>query len=442
MQHAKEEHMQIRQADKHMQTSLHGIAKRAKNSPKHRFGNLISLLSEDNLIWCFPQLNQKAAPGVDAVNYDMYETDLEGNIKRMVDDLKGNRYKAKLVKRRYIPKAGGKKRPLGIPAVGDKVLQKAVALILSAIYEEDFLPCSHGYRRGKGPQRAAIELSEDLQRGRYGWIVDADIKGFFDNIDHDWMMRMLEERIDDKRFLGLIRKWLKAGILEEDGQVLLPVTGTPQGGIVSAILANIYLHYALDLWVEKIVKRHCRGDIKLMRFADDFVCCFQYRDDMIRFYRVLGKRLEKFKLELSAEKTRVIRFSRFERSVRKAFTFLGFEYRWGLSRTGKPLVMMRTSKKKFHASLAAFRTWIKKVRNMFGTAEIFRKLNQKLRGYWNYYGVSGNSKMLGNYYYEILRILFKWLNRRSQRKSCNWQGFSEMVKHFKVPGPRITGYWE
>ena len=179
-----------------------------------------------------------------------------------------------------------------------------------------------------------------------------------------------------------------------------------------------------------------------MRFADDFGCCFQYRDDMIRFYKVLGKRLEKFKLELSAEKTSVIRFSRFERSVRKAFTFLGFEYRWGLSRTGKPLVMMRTSKKKFHASLAAFRTWIRKVRNMFKTSEIFKKLNQKLRGYWNYYGVSGNSKMLGNYYYEVLRILFKWLNRRSQRKSCNWQGFSEMVKHFKVPGPRITGYWE
>ena len=227
--------MQIRKADKHMQTSLDGIAKKARISPKYRFGNLISLLSEDNLKWCFPQLNRKASPGVDGVDYDMFETDLDGNIQKIVEDLKGNRYKAKLVRRGYIPKAGGKKRPLGIPSVGDKVLQKAVALVLSAIYEEDFLPCSHGYRQGKSPQRAAIELSEDFQRGRYGWVVDADIKGFFDNIDHDWMMRMLEQRINDKRFLRLIRKWLKAGILEEDGQVIHPETGTPQGGLCKAL---------------------------------------------------------------------------------------------------------------------------------------------------------------------------------------------------------------
>jgi len=433
--------MRIRQADRHMQTSLHGIAKRAKAFPEHRFGNLYSLLNENNLRWCFSQLNKHSAPGVDAVDYGTFEANLEGNIRGMVEDLKGNRYKAKLVRRRNIPKGNGKLRPLGIPAIGDKVLQKAAALVLSAIFEEDFLPCSHGYRRGRGPQRAALELSRNLHRGRYRWIVDADIKGFFDSIDHEWMMRMLEQRIDDKRFLGLIRKWLKAGILEEDGQVNYPVTGTPQGGIVSAVLANIYLHYALDLWFERVVKPRCRGDVLLTRFADDFVCAFQYRDDMERFYDVLGKRLGKFKLELSVEKTRAICFTRFETRKSETFTFLGFEYRWGLSRTGKPLVKMRTSKKKYRQSLSNISKWIRAERNQLGTPAIMQKLREKLQGYWNYYGVSGNGRMLRLYYYQVCRIVFKWLNRRSQRKSCNWSGFNEMLKYFKIPLPRIVGYW-
>lgn len=434
-------HMRIRQADRHMQTSLHGIARRAKAFPEHRFGNLYSLLNESNLKWCFTQLNKRSAPGVDAVDYGTYEANLEENIGDMVEDLKGNRYKAKLVRRRNIPKGNGQLRPLGIPAIGDKILQKAAALILSAIFEEDFLPCSHGYRRGRGPQRTALELSRSLHRGRYRWIVDADIKGFFDSMDHEWMMRMLEQRIDDKRFLGLIRKWLKAGILEEDGQVNHPVTGTPQGGIVSAVLANIYLHYALDLWFERVVKPRCRGDVLLTRYADDFVCAFQYRDDMKRFYDVLGKRLGKFKLELSSEKTRVICFTRFETVKSETFTFLGFEYRWGLSRTGKPLVNMSTSKKKYRQSLSNISKWIRAVRNKLGTPAIMHKLREKLQGYWNYYGVSGNGRMLRLYYYQVCRIMFKWLNRRSQRRSCNWSGFKEMLKYFKIPLPRIVGYW-
>ena len=433
--------MQIRQAEQHMQTSLRGIAKRAKENPNLRFGNLYSLLNEANLRWCFPQLNRKAAPGVDAVDYETFESELDGNINRMVDELKTGSYKAKLVRRRYIPKVGGR-RPLGIPAVGDKVLQTAAAHILSAIFEQDFLTCSHGYRRGKGPQRAALELSKRLHKGRFGWVLDADIKGFFDNLDHEWLMKMLEQRIDDQRFLGLILKWLKAGILEEDGHIIFPHTGTPQGGIVSAVLANIYLHYALDRWFDNSVKAQCRGDIMLMRFADDFVCCFQYHQDVQRFYKALGKRLGKFKLELSAAKTRVVKFTRFEPERNESFTFLGFEYRWRLSRAGKPLVTMRTSKKKFRAALAAVISWIKGERCKLGTAAILMKLRQKLQGHWNYYGVSGNCEMLEKYYKQVCHNVFKWLNRRSQRKSCNWMGFSEMLDQFRVPRPRIIGYWD
>jgi len=433
--------MQIRQADQHMQTSLRGIAKRAKKDPNHRFGNLYSLLNEENLRWCFPQLNRKAAPGVDAVDYDAFEVYLEDNIVKIVKNLREGKYKAKLIRRRYIPKAGGR-RPLGIPVVGDKVVQKSAALILTAIFEQDFLPCSHGYRRGKGPQRAALELSKRLHRGRFGWVVDADIKGFFDHIDHDWLMRMLEQRIDDSRFLGLIRKWLKAGILEEDAQVIYPVTGTPQGGIVSAVLANIYLHFVLDLWFEQTIKPSCRGDVVMMRFADDFICCFQYHDEAQRFYNFLGKRLEKFKLELSKEKTQIIKFTRFETENNKSFTFLGFEFRWGLGRTGKPLVTMRTSKKKFRLAIAAILTWIKAECSKLGTRALFTKLRQKLQGHWNYYGVCGNYEMLRQFYHQVCEIMYKWLNRRSQRKSCNWHGFSEMLKHFRIPRPRIIGYWD
>ena len=433
--------MQIRQAEQHMPTSLRGIAKRARENPKHRFGNLYSLLNEANLHECFSQLNRKAAPGVDGVDWADFAAGLEGNVAAIAAALKEKRYKARLVRRRNIPKPGGKQRPLGIPATGDKLVQAAVARILSAIYEQDFLPCSHGYRRGKGPQRAALELSQRLHRGRFRWVFDADIKGFFDNLDHDWLMRMLEQRISDRSFLGLIRKWLKAGILEEDGKVILPVTGTPQGGVVSAVLANIYLHYVLDVWFEKVVGKSCDGDTMLMRFADDYVCCFQYHRDLQKLRRAIDGRLGKFNLELSGEKTRVIEFTRFETKKSATFTFLGFEYSWGLSRKGKPLVKMRTAMKKFRLALAAIQAWVKAERSRLGTTGIMEQLRTKLQGHYNYYGVCGNCDRLRAYYHQVCRIVFKWLNRRSQKKSCNWRGFEEMLSFFGIPRPRIIGYW-
>ena len=424
-----------------MPTSLRGIAKKAKEDPRHRFGNLYSLLNEANLRWCFPQMNRKAAPGVDGIDWQDFEETLEENVGSIALALREKRYKTALVRRSFIPKAGGKQRPLGIPVVADKLVQTAAALILNAIFEQDFLACSHGYRRGRGPQRAALEMSQRIHRGKFCWIFDADIKGFFDNIDHDWLLKMLEQRIEDKSFLSLIRKWLKAGILEKDRGVILPATGTPQGGVVSAVLANIYLHYVLDLWFEKVVKPRCDGEALLMRYADDYVCCFQFHRDLHKLARVMNKRLGKFNLALSQEKTRTIRFTRFETEESQSFTFLGFEFRWGLSRKNRPLVKMRTAKTKFQMGLAAITKWIKLDRLTSDIVDIMESFRAKLLGHFNYYGVSGNMDMLESFSDLSKRIVFKWLNRRSQRKSYNWRGFSELLQQFKIPQPRIIGYW-
>jgi group II intron reverse transcriptase/maturase len=434
-------HVRIRQAEQHMQTSLRGIAKRAKENPKQRIGNVYSLLTERNLRWCFGRLNRKAAPGVDGADWQSYRTNLDENIRLLAGQLKEKRYKARLIRRHYIPKGNGR-RPLGIPIVGDKLVQSAGAEILTAIYEEDFLETSHGYRRGRSPQRAALQLSKTLQRGRYGWVVDADIKGFFDHMDHDWIEKMLQERIHDRSFLKLIRKWLKAGILEEDGAIEYPLTGTPQGGVISAVLANIYLHYALDLWFEKVVRRYCRGAATMLRFADDFVCCFQYHADAQRFMRALTPRLAKFNLSLSTEKTRLLRFSRFVTKEGESFDFLGFTYRWGLSRKGNPLVRMTTSKKKLKGSLQRTKRWLRKAAHRLPLRRIMESLRAKLQGHWNYYGVCGNYPRLQEYYQQVIRLLYKWLNRRSQRRSYSWSGLKQMLSYYPLPRPRIIAYWE
>jgi RNA-directed DNA polymerase len=420
-----------------MQTSLRGIANRAASHKKHRFGSLYGLLNEENLAWCFEFLRKDAAPGVDRVDYVGYQRDLDSNIHDLVERLKGNRYRAKLVRRRYIPKLNGKMRPLGIPATEDKLVQVAVAKILGAIYEQDFLDWSYGYRPQRSPQDAATELTHSLHHGRYCWVVEADIKGFFDNIDHDWMIRMLEERIDDKPFLRLIRKWLQAGILETDGQVVHPVTGTPQGGIVSPVLANIYLHYALDLWFERRVNPRCRGAAMIIRYADDFVCAFQYKSDAEAFYGSLWDRLGKFGLTVAEEKTRILSFSRFDPDGSGRFDFLGFEFFCDRTRRGFLGVKRRTSRKKLRASLATFTAWIRISRHR-PLRVILQTLKVKYRGYWNYYGVIGNSASLTLFFYRSKRILFKWLNRRSQRSSYTWTGFQAMLDQVGISAPRIS----
>ena len=384
---------------------------------------------------CWQRIRKNAAYGVDKVSAEEYGKHLTGNIRQLVDRLKRKSYRARLIRRHYIPKGNGKMRPLGIPVVEDKLLQLAVVEILQAIYEQDFLRCSYGYRPRLGALDAVDKLTIKLQFGRYGRVVEADIKGFFDNIDHERLFKMLAERIDDKALLQLIGKWLKAGVLDTNGEVIHPAAGTPQGGIVSPILANIYLHYCLDEWFQHVVKKHCRGEACLIRYADDFVCAFEREGDAERFYQVLGKRLEKFGLELSAEKTRVIAFDRGQ-SKPEGFEFLGFEFRWGQDRQGKAHVKRRTSRKKLRSSLDRFTEWCREMRHC-PVKDWFKELKPKLQGYYNYYGVSGNYASLQQFFGEAMQILRKWLNRRSQRKSYSWEGFRALIEHFQVPRPSI-----
>ena len=418
------------------QTSLQGIANKATQDKTYRFRNLFGLLTVGYLFWCWDFINKKASAGVDRIDAQAYEENLLVNIDQLVQQVKTKTYRAKLILRKYIPKTGGKLRPLGIPAIADKLLQTGVAKILEAIYEQDFLDCSYGYRPGRSVHQAIKDLSSALQTGMYHHVVEADIKSYFNNIDHELLLEMLAKRIDDKPFLNLIRKWLKAGILETDGQVIHPITGTPQGGVVSAILANIYLHHVIDVWIEETVRKHCSGQVYYCRYADDFVCAFQNAKDAKRFYEVLNQRLACYGLQVAEDKTRIIEFSHCKARSKTKFDFLGFEFRWSVSRWRKPVLKRRTSREKLRASLAKFKVWFRKYSGL-PKKILFAKLNRKLLGYYNFYGIRGNSKSLNSFAYRVEQLFYKWLNRRSQRKSYNAVGFKALIKDFELIKPRI-----
>lgn len=419
-----------------MQTSLQGIANRAKTHPSHRFGSLYGLLNEKNLIECFYQLRKSGATGVDKVDFKTYESSLQENVADLVDRLKRKVYKAKLVKRVYIPKGNGKLRPLGILTLEDKLLQLCASKIMNAIYEADFLPTSFGYRPNRCAHDAINDASVSLQFGSFAWVIDVDIEGFFDNIDHAWLIKMLEHRINDGAFIRLIKKWLRAGILEPDGRIIDPTTGTPQGGIVSPILANVYLHYVLDLWYEKKIKPECKGKSKFIRFADDCIWAFQYLKEAENCLDSMKERLKKFGLKVSESKTRLIRFTKFNPNDSDRFDFLGFEFYWGKDSSDNPHLQKRTSRKKLSKAIATFKEWIKDNRHKRITA-IMRTLRRKLIGYFNYFAVPCNFKSVVVFYKSTLKIFHKWLNRRSGRRSYTWVGVSELYKAFEIPYPKI-----
>ena len=418
-------------------TSLRGIANKAKVDRKHRFQDLYRCLNAAFLHACWKDLNKDAASGVDEVTARAYGQDLAANIQALTRRLKTKRYRAKLVRRCYIPKENGKQRPLGIPALEDRLVQLACAKLLTAIFEADFLDSSYGYRMNRSAKDAIEDLRFNLQFGKYGYIVEADIKGFFDHMDHRWLVRMLQERIDDAAFINLIQKWLKAGILDTDGMIIHPETGTPQGGIVSPVLANVYLHFALDLWFEKVVKAHCKGAAMIIRYADDFVCAFQYHEDAKRFFAELPKRLGKFALSVAPEKTGLMRFSRFHPSRSRRIVFLGFETYWAFDRKGEVRVMQRTARKKLQSACRRIKDWIKQNRHLKGI-KFITALNRRLRGHYHYYSVVGNLRSLWKFYSWAVECAFKWLNRRGgKRKSFTWKVFLKAIERLGIAKPKL-----
>ena len=427
----------VRTTEQGWQTFLRAIAEKAHTHKHHRFGDLYRWLNRDVLRLCFHRLRKDAASGVDRVSFQEYESNLEANLTDLEGRLRRKAYRARLVRRKYIPKGKGKLRPLGIPVLEDKLLQMAVTQILLAIYEMDFLACSYGYRAGISAHDAIKDLTDELQFGRHHFVVEADIKGFFEHIQWEWLERMLEQRIADGAILKLIRKWLRAGILEEDGKVIHPQSGTPQGGVISPVLANIYLHYALDLWFERVVRPQQQGRCRLIRYADDFVACFEYRHEADAFEAALKTRLAKFGLEVAADKTKTLRFGRNGGPHNGRFDFLGFEFYWEPDRQGQPRVKRRTATKKHLAAIQRMTLWVKEHRAR-KQSWIMNTLKAKLQGTWNYYGLIGNFRRMQLLYEATCRAVHKWLNRRSQRKSLTWPAVNRLMARFHVPRPRIV----
>lgn len=412
------------------------LTAKAKREPNYRFRSLYRVIDLRMLYDSFRLLKPKAAVGVDGVSYSEYEKDLDANLRGLLERLANHRYRAQLVRRKHISKGGGKTRPLGIPALEDKIVQMSARRLLEAIFEPDFSDNSMGYRPGRSARGASQTLRDNLFLSRVNWIVEADIKSFFDNMDHDWLIRMLEKRVADRHYIRLIRKWLKAGILEEDGVIKNPTTGTPQGGIISPILANIYLHCALDLWVERVVGKECKGQVVYQRYADDFVVGFEYGHEANYFFADLPKRLGKFSLSLAMEKSGVMCFSRISMRRSGRFTYLGFDYYWARTRTGKRTIKRRTNKKKFQHALKTLKTWIRSERST-PLKRLASTLRAKFRGHFNYYGVIGNSPMLSQFFNAARWIIYRALNDRSQKKSYDWTGFTQMWKTLDIPNPKI-----
>ncbi len=425
-------------------TKLLRIAEKARQDPDCKFTSLFHLMNEDLLRECFEGLRKDAASGIDQVTKEEYGKDLAANLTALVGRLHKMSYIPQPVRRAYIPKPGStKQRPLGIPALEDKLVQAGLVRILEAIYEADFIEDSFGFRPERGCHDALRELSLEVETGRIHYIVEADIRGFFDNVQHDWMMEFLGHRIADKRVLRYVKRFLKAGILEE-GIFVETEEGTPQGGVISPVLANIYLHYSLDLWLTRSFVRTSEGRVRLIRYADDFVVCFQCKSDATRFRSELDGRLGKFGLEVAPEKTKILEFGPFAASKAKArgekpetFDFLGLTHFCSRTRNGRRFRMKRvTARKKFRAKLREFKEWLKKNRTL-PTPELMKTAASKLRGHIAYYGVTDNSRGINRFAYEVRQLLFKWLNRRGKRRYMSWEKFEKLLKKYPLPVPRI-----
>ena len=430
-----------------MNNSISNVGVFVSKHPERRVQNLARYLSEENLKIAFYKLKKGKAVGVDGVTLNEYASNLDDNIHNLYKRLVNMTYKPKPSKRVYIPKPGSnKKRPLGIPSLEDKIVQYVMAIILNQIFEPMFIDESYGFRPKRNCHQAVTHLRNMIVTRKVNYIVDADIKGFFDNINHDWMIKFLEYRIDDKRFIEIIKRFLASGIIENEMYYELD-KGTPQGVIISPILANVYLHFVQDLWVEKVVKPKSRGEVYYVRYADDSQICFQYKDDAQRYYASLISRLSRFGLEVAKDKTRIIAFGRFTKSDMKAkgikgkpstFSFLGFTFYLSQTKsTGKFTVKLKTDSKKLNAKMRKASEWLKQVRHN-DVKDTIASINRSLRGHYQYYGVSDNIRCMNRFRKHIIRMLFKVLRSRGNRHRLTWDTyFNKILKYNPIINPKI-----
>ena len=428
-----------------MATDLTRIGEKARKEPGLVFTSLYHHICDvDNLRACYDALDGRKATGVDGVTKEEYGRDLEENLRDLSERLKRMGYRPGPKRRSYIPKAGSEKgRPLGISNLEDKIVEEAAKRTLEPIYEAVFEDSSYGYRPGRSPHECLDVLGRTIQQEKVNHVVEADIKSFFDKVNHEWMVKFLRHRIGDERVIRLIIRMLKSGIME-DGLTRATEEGTPQGSILSPLLSNIYLHYVLDLWFSRRVKKQSRGEAHYFRFADDFLACFQYKDDAESFQRRLKDRLEGFGLRLAEEKTHCIQLGRFAREDAqrrgekpKDFIFLGFKHYCGKTKEGYFKVKRRTSRKKLGQGLRRFTDWAKKARHVLRKGEMLRQARARVIGHLSYYAITDNLERCSYYVYRATRILFKWLNRKSQRKAYTWESFIQALAWVGWPEPRV-----
>lgn len=426
-----------------METKLEGIAAKARREANLVFTSLTHHVNRE-MIWdSLNHMSKNTAPGVDGIDLNTAKKEFEMWVDKMITSIHRRSYKPPAVRRVWIPKPGkAEKRPIGVPCVADRALQRSVATVLNAIYEQDFLNCSFGGRPGRGAHNALATLNEIISGEKVSWVFEADLKNFFGSLDHGWLLKFVEHRVGDPRIITLIKRWLKAGVME-DGKLEASEIGTPQGGSISVLLSNIYLHYVLDLWFEKAIKPKLKGESYLIRYIDDFVVCFQYRADAIKFQEVLENRLAKFTLQLEPSKTRLVEFGRFasihakERSRKmETIYFLGFTQYCTRNRKGNFMVGRKTEKSRFKRSLKKITDKMREIRHE-PIKEQADKINQMLRGHYNYYGMGGNLRTLQKIHYQVRRFWRKMLGSRSWKGYVTWDKFLEMEKEFPILRPKI-----
>lgn len=423
-------------------TKLNRIAWLSKQDSKKEFECLMHLFNQESLIECFHELDKDKAVGVDGVTKMAYGVNLHGNIEQLMTQMKKMAYRPGPVREVLIPKEGkpGATRPLGISNLEDKIVQKMTQKVLESIYEPLFLDSSHGFRPGRSCHTAIEALLNHLYSSEIQTVIDIDLKNFFGTIEHQLLEDILKEKIKDPKFMRYISRMFKSGVLT-NGELTINEEGVPQGSICSPVMSNIFAHYAIDRWVEEMVKPVCKGTVELYRYADDAVICCQYEADAQRIRESLGKRLEKFKLQLNEEKTKLVPFDKKEaaRGVKQGtFDYLGFTFYWGNSQTGNIVPKLRTRAKTMSTKLKKVNEWAKQVRNELPLKEIWKILKAKLRGHVQYYGVSHNFKRVQKFKEVSRRLMFKWLNRRSQRKSYTWEKFALFIAANPLPETKIV----